>query len=760
MIQSRWCSGILAILINLLQNSYADFEHMLNKPESIVFDVGYQTTLSCEMNIEADKFQWKFYPLERPYDSKAVVNLNSANFKMIAQDKFKTNKRKSELNIQSTNMDTAGYYQCLAYYGASVVASVPWRISLAKMDKPPVQKDTTVSVQTGNTVSWWCEAPKSNPETFIEYKKGDSFIPFPFKEPQMNTMILSNVTVEHSGIYRCFANNDFETKELNQVLKLEVLRNGSPSAPYFIVEPKKDYTVTKGSSLFLSCSAVGKPIPKITWSKKQSHLPASRAEVSGGLIIKNVTSHDDGVYVCTHSNEHGTLSHEIIVKYNEEPSIDCSANTTEVKQGENMEIECNVKGTPEPVISWFLNGYSVQNDAAIEAIENKIYFRRVEKRHAGNLQIFASNIVNTVYKSISLRVFPLSSNLDEAPSTAYSHPKHSHHRKLQNNKKSHKLMPPSKPVITRLNDDTVVVRWNIPNNISLPIRFFKVQYAEIGPASHKHNYSDEGLNWNTANTDISPNIMAYDITGLKPDYLYKFRVFAVYANDDSKKSPNSKRFHLKKMDFDMKNPLPVCPITYVKTINHTAMEIYWQCPQFTESIDGFYINYMPATQAGDDYMKATVEGNSTTKYTINYLQPDTSYDIKLQSFNSTLASEFSPVMKGRTAVNSSLPNHAKKSTAEKNSTDSNLYIAIGCATLLGILVVIAVVAFFMCSKWKKQKTAGNKQASEHQIQPDAESKGRSNGCTITGNKITITSNPLADAENKKFLARIFSRIRT
>lgn len=47
-------------------------------------------------------------------------------------------------------------------------------------------------------------------------------------------------------------------------------------------------------------------------------------------------------------------------------------------------------------------------------------------------------------------------------------------------------------------------------------------------------------------------------------------------------------------------------------------------------------------------MKATADGESTREYLLTHLQPDTIYDIKLQSFNAKFASEFSPIMKART----------------------------------------------------------------------------------------------------------------
>jgi brother of ihog len=57
-------------------------------------------------------------------------------------------------------------------------------------------------------------------------------------------------------------------------------------------------------------------------------------------------------------------------------------------------------------------------------------------------------------------------------------------------------------------------------------------------------------------------------------------------------------------------------------------------------IEGFFIYYRSATMAGD-YTKATVMGENTRLFLITHLLPDTSYDIKIQAFNSAGTSGFS-----------------------------------------------------------------------------------------------------------------------
>lgn len=448
------------------------------------------------------------------------------------------------------------------------------------MGQFPKQDNIDLTVVAGNTINWRCEPPESNPEAYIDYFKNDKYIQ-PSSTLQTKSLIIPNVDSSHSGKYRCRAiitTGDF--RNASTVFNLRVVKSAQLSPPSFIMPPKKTYSVTRGETVFLECSAVGNPIPHVVWEKIVGPIPKKRADmVEGGLIIKNVSASDDGIYICNQKNTKGSISHQIELVYNEPPSIECFLNTTDVKQRENLDLDCKVTGTPEPQITWFLNGFSVNNDSAIEAIGNRIYFRPVEKRHAGNLQIFARNIVKTVYSSISVKVIPLSTSIDvSVPPTKTHHNRHNNRGNGSRKSQKHtKMIPPSRPNVTRLNDEAVVVRWNVPSNKGLPIQFFKVQYRELGPANqHEHHGRTKGSKWMTTNADIPPHIRSYEVNNLKPDYLYRFRIAAVYSNNDNTISQNSDKFHLRKLDFDKRNPLPVPLLTHTEPINSTTVKIYWK----------------------------------------------------------------------------------------------------------------------------------------------------------------------------------------
>ncbi|KAF5288823.1 hypothetical protein FQR65_LT11938 [Abscondita terminalis] len=754
---------------------------MVTSPESVVMPINDETVLTCEMNLLPDKFQWKHYPLNirDASNPKAAIILGTAYAIDLPATMFTSDKKVSTLKIKSSSKSVAGDYQCLAHYGASVIASIPGRITITTLGKFASQNSLQVNVVAGNTLLWRCDFPQSNPPAYIDYYKNGDYV-----NPEILTgthsLIIPSLNPSHSGKYSCTANNVIQQSSLNADfnLNLKVLTDGPTQAPKFLIAPTKYYTVNSKDSVFLECSAVGNPVPKVYWFKSNSQLPQNRTKLyPGGLQIINVTSNDDGVYVCNHTNAAGTISHHITLVYNEAPTIEDAPKNTDIKEGENLDLECLVKGTPEPKISWFLNGETVINDTHIEAIGNRIYFRPVEKKHAGTLQCFATNVVGTDYSSFNLKVIPkqISSTdvfeelLTQQPTIAV-HKRRKHHKTKKNRgqKGTTEMIPPSRPTVTRLNDESVMVRWTVPENNGLPIQFFKVQYRELGPINH--NGTHKGSKWKTTNADIPPHIRSYEVNNLNPDHAYKFRIAAVYSNNDNKLGPNSVKFHLTRADFFIRNPLTVPRLIHTEMVNETAIRIHWEyIPSPNASIEGFFIHYVPADSASD-YMKTAVEGGNITSYVIRHLQPGTMYDIKMQSFTTKSASEFSPIMKQNTAF-ATKKHTAKESpvvvattaeTPSETTGDSQMYIFIG-AGVLSVALLLSVIVLIIIFKKRKQKKESSPDASRadkddasHHIQADSNEYVVSpktvnrvkNGNVPSNNRITITPNPLADADNK------------
>lgn len=207
-------------------------------------------------------------------------------------------------------------------------------------------------------------------------------------------------------------------------------------------------------------------------------------------------------------------------------------------------------------------------------------------------------------------------------------------------------MPPSRPNITRLSDEKVMVRWSVPSRESLPIQFFKVQYRSLGESLKSSKRSD----WMTTNEDISPHVRMYEVGNLKPNNYYRFRIAAVYSNNDNQLSAVSKNFLLLRGSElgPSKSHLIAPNLTSIEPISETAVVLHWLFPDRpTTSVDGFYAYYRLASTAGE-YNKATVDGMEKREFKIENLEPGTAYEFKLQSYTSSAASDFLAIITGKT----------------------------------------------------------------------------------------------------------------
>ena len=83
----------------------------------------------------------------------------------------------------------------------------------------------------------------------------------------------------------------------------------SISAPSF-VSPPMSMAVNETGIASLQCEIKGNPVPQVTWLKENSSLPADKRTVQsgGGLMIRDVTSQDGGVYTCRGKNILGIVS--------------------------------------------------------------------------------------------------------------------------------------------------------------------------------------------------------------------------------------------------------------------------------------------------------------------------------------------------------------------------------------------------------------------------------------------------------------------
>ncbi|XP_032953896.1 cell adhesion molecule-related/down-regulated by oncogenes isoform X2 [Rhinolophus ferrumequinum] len=270
---------------------------------------------------------------------------------------------------------------------------------------------------------------------------------------------------------------------------------------------------------------------------------------------------------------------------------------------------------------------------------------------------------------------------------------------------------PDRPTISTASETSVYVTWIPRANGGSPITAFKVEYKRMRTSD-----------WLVAAEDIPPSKLSVEVRNLEPGSTYKFRVIAINHYGESFRSSASRPYQVAGFPNRFSNrPITGPHIAYTEAVSDTQIMLKWTyIPSSNNNtpIQGFYIYYRPTDSDNDsDYKRDIVEG-SKQWHMIGHLQPETSYDIKMQCFNEGGESEFSNVMICETKVKrvpgaseypvkdlSTPPNssggggNVGPATSPARTSDM-LYLIVGC--VLGVMVLILMVFIAMCL-WKNRQ---------------------------------------------------------
>ncbi|KAH8387839.1 hypothetical protein KR093_009855 [Drosophila rubida] len=695
-------------------------------PESAVAPKGDEVVFECEMNLKPDRLEWRF----RYSVAEAYRHLRpAAGYNVTSSNEERTWKLRIYVSAQ-----TVGDDQCVAWYGPGAIASTPARLTLVS-----IALDEAANGYGRHAVRW-SVAPK-------------------------NCVLLRSGS--DAGNYTCAATNVITGEELRlpQVIDLRVdYTDRTP--PYFLLQqPATQLAARPGDTVVLECPGVGSPRPSAVWSSPNvPNIYHNRSRLLAyGLQISDVQPSDQGSYVCRLDNGIApVLVHMIKLSVLERPRILRGPSSTLTNEGDALTLDCAAVGHPQPQLYWLLNGEDASADNETEVEHGRLIIRHVQKRHAGVVQCFARNQLGETSKGNLLRVNPLQINgeddqpLGNVPQRFDHEPGHvggnaysstgssssSSFSSSSRNKNKRKYMrvanmvPPSRPNVTRLADDEVMLRWNVPSNDGLPIQFFKVQYRQLGGNSRKIPRES----WQTTNDNISYGKQQRDhqhhvknfttaVKGLRPDRNYRFRIIAVYSNNDNKEGNTSIKFFLQRGT--AKSNLPVPQLHDIVPHSESAIQLHWTLATTSTSahIDGYYAYYRPAASAAE-YLKATVEGGNARQFQIEQLDPGTAYEFKLQSFNAHAASEFSEIKQARTlktaghASTAASPAIVPLSKTTGQDEQHSMYPVIAGAAGGGLLLLIATVVACLCLRRRSNAPPEdeNKPQLDH-IQADFVSSG-------------------------------------
>ncbi|XP_056297915.1 cell adhesion molecule-related/down-regulated by oncogenes isoform X2 [Pseudoliparis swirei] len=260
---------------------------------------------------------------------------------------------------------------------------------------------------------------------------------------------------------------------------------------------------------------------------------------------------------------------------------------------------------------------------------------------------------------------------------------------------------PDRPTISMATESSVYVTWIPRANGGSPITAFRVEYRR-----------GRSTEWIVAADNISPLKLSVEVRNLEPGSSYKFRVLAINMYGESPHSVPSKPYQVPQAGQRIADRPVVGPhISATDPISATQIMLRWTYSPTSNNntpIQGFYIYYRPTDSDNDsDYKRDMVEG-AKHWHLIGHLQPETSYDIKMQCFNDGGESEYSNVMICETKARQSPGSPSQHPITPPyphpreppSSPGGLLYLIVGC--ILGVMVLILLAFIAMCL-WRNRQ---------------------------------------------------------
>ncbi|XP_068173106.1 cell adhesion molecule-related/down-regulated by oncogenes [Antennarius striatus] len=654
--------------------------------------------------------------------------------------------------------------------GETVMQSHGTKLSVKSSDSTlPVRivypiAPTTVSVQQSHPLVLECIL-SGNPAPAAKWlKNGKEVTPGPSHKWKHNNLAFASVTKSDEGAYACAA-------ETENGVVVSTNYTVNVLVPVSITEGLTNQPVPFGSSTIFTCEATGNPSPNITWLFNADPIsPSDRFQVSGSsLILTNVTPREEGVFQCLLDNGIGSAQSHGMLTVQSDPylgsttgvQLEASPSLHPMQSDEGHELFLteddgdvinlpSSKGgdrpTPEaPIITsppqtHKPDVYDLEWRAGRDGGSPiNAYFVKYRKVDELGTVVGSWQTVRVPGSEKTLRLSELeSSSLYEVLMVARSSAgegqpamltfRTGKEKSTTSNKNPSKppviLAPPKtpedktpnthfgvvihdrvpeapdRPTISMATESSVYVTWIPRANGGSPITAFRVEYRR------------RSAEWVIAADNISPLKLSVEVRNLEPGSTYRFRVVAINMYGVSPHSISSKLYQVPQASPRMADRPVVGPhISSTDAISDTQIMLRWTYSPSSNNntpIQGFYIYYRPTDSDNDSDYKRDVVGGVNHWHMIGHLQPETSYDIKMQCFNDGGESEYSNVMicetRARQAPGSPSQHPITPPGPHPQEPPSPpgglLYLIVGC--VLGVMVFILLAFIAMCL-WRNRQ---------------------------------------------------------
>ena len=208
--------------------------------------------------------------------------------------------------------------------------------------------------------------PNENDENYIVEKQEDekSFQYF---------MRIENVSEKDNGTYECFLANHLggEKKVIQLVVRTMprieriVVQIGNDTEWNFVED--EEVIILENQKISLNCLVNGFPAPEVVWNQENSE----NQTFKNPFVIDRIQEADMGSYQCEALNSVGLAAKEIKLDVKVPPKITNPQNIAhKVVEGNEIELKCDIKGRPDPIISWYAHSKPIVDSSKFKIADD------------------------------------------------------------------------------------------------------------------------------------------------------------------------------------------------------------------------------------------------------------------------------------------------------------------------------------------------------------------------------------------------------
>ncbi|KAK2845223.1 hypothetical protein Q5P01_011882 [Channa striata] len=273
----------------------ASLPKFLSHPESMTVDEGGVARLTCQVHgIPEANITWQ--------RDRHPLSTDDPRYTLLPS---------GVLQITGVRQTDTGLFRCIASNIANTRYSHEARLSVtvagSRIYREPVilSGPQNLTINVHQTAILECIAT-GNPRPIVSWSRldGRSIGVEGVQVLGTGNLMISDATLQHSGVYVCSANRPGSRSRRTALGRLVV-----QAPPEFVQWPQSVSRPAGGSAVF-SCMASGVPEPHLIWLKNGKLLtPSSNVKLTNSnttLAITRITLEDEAIYQCIAENSAGT----------------------------------------------------------------------------------------------------------------------------------------------------------------------------------------------------------------------------------------------------------------------------------------------------------------------------------------------------------------------------------------------------------------------------------------------------------------------